>query len=76
MLEVKKRRIVRADINWVEGYALEEIPMDYKGKRKGIVLVCSEWDDQYFLNIRTGWDDEDYFKLAETRFQDLGIEKH
>lgn len=62
------RRILHADIRFVDGFALELIT-----DGNPVVLIHRDWKDLYFLNSRAGWTDDDYFRFAEMLLKERGI---
>lgn len=64
------RGILRADTKYIQGgIPLEEIEPGHTST----ILVHRDWNKMYYLNGRIGWTDEDYFKYATKRFEELGI---
>lgn len=64
-------RISATDI--FEGVYLEGLEPTLSGTRPGVVLAHHDWSAIYFVKERRGWDEEDYFEFAQTRFHQLGI---
>ena len=71
----KNRLIIRANTNRAMGIALEHIPLGRSGLSPAMVLTHQKWKQMYFLVEREGWEEDDYFDLAEERFEALGITK-
>lgn len=65
-----ERAIVRTDVRFVDGYALEPIEAGRGGKIMGLVLLHKAWHPKlYFMNARLNWNEEDYFVFAAERIR-------
>ncbi len=55
------------------GCYLEDVPEVSKGYRPGVVLISSEWREQYFMRHRFGYGVNEYFEEAVELLKEKGI---
>ena len=68
-----ERLLVRADIRWVNGIALEEFTAQADGKIMAVVLINRRWHPNlYFVKERSDWREDDYFEFAIPLVRKLG----
>ncbi len=70
-----KRMCIEFNTGWVVGVYLEDIDPGPKGYFRGMIVMKSGWDKQYFLQKRTTWKEEEYFELAERLLWEKGIKQ-
>lgn len=69
-----KRGIVRANVELMQGIALEKIVNGSMGMQ-AMVLIKRDWNNLYFLMERDTWLEGDYFKFATRLMDAQGISK-
>ena len=70
----KQRAMIKTDSSTIEGAVhLEKLPDGNGGKAPAMLLTKREWGDLYLVNFRSGWDEDDYFELAESIMRKVGI---
>lgn len=72
----RERAMIKADIDGTERVVpLERIFKAKSGGSPAMVLTKKGWSEIYCVNFREGWDEDEYFELAEAIFEKQGIFK-
>jgi len=70
----KQRAMIKTDSAIIEGAVhLETLPDGKNGRAPAMLLTKRGWGDIYLVNFRSGWDEDDYFDLAESIMKKVGI---